>query len=152
MELTKEQIEARLNYDPHTGIFTWKNCRKATYEGEVAGCLSSQGYIRIQLLGKSRLANRLAWVITYDEDITDETIDHKDRDKTNNRINNLRKATRLQQNINKIFRGTYRSGKKFCARIRYKGKDIHLGTYSTEEEAHKVYVAKKKELYGEWAP
>ena len=152
MELTQEQIKARLNYDPETGIFTWKNCRKSTYEGKIAGFKDNQGYIKIQLLGKPRLANRLAWVIVYGEDITNITIDHRDRVKTNNKISNLRKATILQQNVNKEFRGTYKSKKKYCARIVYAGKNIHLGSYKTEEEAHQVYLAKKRELYGEWSP
>jgi len=152
MELTKEQITARLNYDPETGIFTWKNCRKSTYNGKVAGFFNSQGYWKIQLLGKSRCANRLAWVITYDEDITGIEIDHKDRDKSNNRIGNLRKATRLQQNINKDARGTFKSRRKYGAKIRVNGKDIYLGLYKTEEEAHRVYLAKKRELHGEFCP
>jgi hypothetical protein len=43
-------------------------------------------------------------------------------------------------------KGVYVSGKKFIAKIRYKCKLIHLGTYNTIAEASNAYIAKQEEL------
>jgi len=94
-----------------------------------------------------------------------EIIDHADRNPLNCRRRNLRRATR-QQNIwnqgpgrgatrgkTSRFKGVCfcRTHKLFAARITHNGKRIHLGWFKTETEAARVYNAKAKELYGDFA-
>jgi hypothetical protein len=87
-----------------------------------------------------------------------KTIDHIDRVRTNNHISNLRMATHSENIANTRgfnylrngLKGTTKRGRRWCASIR-KGKNIHIGMYDTEKEAHEAYNKKAKELFGEFA-
>jgi hypothetical protein len=88
-------------------------------------------------------------------------IDHVDGNSLNDRPDNLREATHTENAWNHgIFkrriplplgvRHTPSSG-RYQARISFHGVQLHLGAFSTPTEAHQVYLAKRKELYGEFA-
>ena len=78
-------------------------------------------------------------------------IDHLDRNKTNNHINNLRNVSRSEncRNRNKwagctsVHKGVsfYKLTEKWCAQAKFNGKQIHLGYYATEIEASQKYQA-----------
>jgi hypothetical protein len=84
-------------------------------------------------------------------------VDHIDRDVYNNRIENLRLATRQQNNSNRgkvlgeLPKGVVRVGSKYRARIFYAGKNHSLGTFKTAEGAAQAYRAKALEVNGEYA-
>ena len=90
-------------------------------------------------------------------------IDHINRNKLDNRKRNLRMATPSQNQRNKNlyknnksgYRGVYykaqNTNNPWKANIGYKNKTIHLGYFSTKEEAVKAYNKKAKELHGEFA-
>ena len=68
-------------------------------------------------------------------------VDHIDRDTTNNRAWNLRLVTRRENTQN---RGTFKGGAtqyrgRWKARIRVDGKQLHLGTFDTQQEAVEAY-------------
>jgi len=77
-----------------------------------------------------------------------ETVDHKNHDKTNNRVANLRWATVSMQMRNRAafgaipFRGVSKHGEKFQAQIWIDGKDVYLGIYETPELASQAYNAR----------
>jgi hypothetical protein len=58
-------------------------------KGECAGHIASDGYWKIKIAGRFHAAHRIIWKILYGlpEDIC---IDHIDRDRSNNSLNNLR--------------------------------------------------------------
>jgi len=86
------------------------------------------------------------------------TVDHRDNDKNNNHISNLRMATKQQQNFNQPIRknnklgvkGVRKQRNKYRARIKIDGKQIHLGLFETVEEASLVFQSKARELHGEF--
>lgn len=86
-------------------------------------------------------------------------IDHRDGDKLNNRRENLRPCTNHQNQANskphggKRFKGVYlqRKSGRFEAAIHPHGKRMHLGTFSTAEDAARAYDSKAREVYGEFA-
>lgn len=87
-------------------------------------------------------------------------IDHINRIKTDNRIENLRAATQTEQNCNKDKTKANTSGykgvmvvgpNKFEARIQYQRKLYHLGTFSSAESAYAAYCKKASELHGEFS-
>lgn len=94
--------------------------------------------------------------------VGDLDVDHRDRDGLNNRRENLRVATRSQNNANaaKRFRATssrfkgvywHRGARKWQAHINAEGERVHLGLYLDEEQAALAYDKAAKELFGEFA-
>ena len=88
-------------------------------------------------------------------------IDHMNRNKLDNRRENLRECTKLENDRNKIqevnkspiFRGVRltENGKKYRTRIKVMDKEINLGTYETKEEAINARLEAEKRYYGEFA-
>ena len=87
------------------------------------------------------------------EDLHDKKIDHKDRDRSNNKWNNLRKATSSDNGKNNKHPGySKRSNGKWRVRVRALGKCLFDKTVETEEEARLLAIEKRAEFFGEYAP
>lgn len=154
---TQKYLRSLLIYDATTGIWLWLVDRNYnSLAGSRAGCVNNSDgrrYIKVHSLRYSE--SRLAWFYMTGK-WPKRDIEHKDGDKTNNRWNNLRKATRTQNGGNAKSRVALkgvtrvRTG-KYTAQIQKKMRKIHLGTFDTPEAAHAAYVVKARELYGEFA-
>lgn len=101
--------------------------------------------------GRKYLVSRLVYKFHNPEwnidDYTDNNmIDHIDRNPFNNSIENLRVLDRRQNCLNNNAKGVKfdKRSKKYEARICINYKYIHLGTYTTYEEAKKVYEKEKQ--------
>ena len=139
-KLTQERLKEVLDYDPSTGVFTWRLGRRRVKRGSTAGCLKTDGYIQIMIDGKKFLASRLAflWMEGY---FPENDVDHLDRNPANNRWNNLREASRSCniRNCGKREDNTsgvtgvcwYKAKSKWRSQIRLYGKGIHLGYFKT---------------------
>lgn len=163
-KLTHARLLQLLNYDPTTGVFTWRERRSShSPKGGVAGRTKQTGYREIGIDGVLYYAHRLAWFYAFGEWPSCE-IDHRDLNRSNNALNNLRAATRFQQvhNLPKTARNTTglkgaqrisrpTKTKSYWSRIRVFGKTIMLGRFATAEEAHAAYVAAANHYFGEYA-
>lgn len=147
-----------LSYDKSSGLLTWKGDMKGgKRKGDVAGSKAQHGYITVRVDGHLYYAHRLVWLIQYGE-WPEMEIDHINRDRTDNRIANLRVASRKQQSGNLTLksnasgvRGVYPGkAKKWVAQINRNGKQVHLGTYLTIKEAKAVYLAAAQDHFGEF--
>lgn len=85
-------------------------------------------------------------------------IDHKDGDPLNNTRANLRVCTRSEnarnsrKNKGKVrYKGVYKDLNKFHVQITFNGKIRNLGRYRSEVTAGKIYDAKARELFKEFA-
>ena len=85
------------------------------------------------------------------------TIDHIDRNGLNNLESNLRVATALQQQGNKVGHGasgvkgvSQRSNGRWRAYIGNSRRHIHLGYFDTMEEAEAAYAKAATEYFGEF--
>lgn len=88
-------------------------------------------------------------------------VDHINWDRSDNRRANLRWATKSQNAINSGLSKVNKTGfkgvsfhklrKKYRARIKFNGREIHLGLFVSPEEAAKAYNQKATELFGEYA-
>ena len=91
MELTQKRLKELLDYDPKTGIFTWKYANNNRKAGSKAGYKAKDGYIAISIDSKRYLAHRLVWLFVYGH-FPKYDIDHINRIRDDNRIENLQKA------------------------------------------------------------
>jgi len=156
--ITQEELKRQLHYDPATGAFTWRVSRPGVKAGKVAG--ANRGQYRVITVNRRTYgAHRLAWLYVHGN-LPDE-IDHRDGDPSNNRIKNLRPATRAQNAAN---RGIFKNNKtgytgvsfiqsrgKFQATIGVGGKNVTIGLFDTLEEAAAARSAATKKVHGEFA-
>lgn len=119
--------------------------------------LDRDGYVRVRRNGTEYRAHRLIWEMHNGPIPEGILIDHIDGDSLNNRIENLRLATRQQNNANSISRtntlpkGIIRVSNRYRARLTFKGTTYSIGMYDTIEEAKLAYDTKNIELNGEFA-
>ena len=151
-----DDIKEWLSYDPNTGIFTWIKPRKGIKKNKVAGRLDRNGYITICFDGNHYLAHRLAWWWVFGKWPTN-LLDHKDQDKSNNKIENLRECDYSTNGANlkskRKYKGVFydKRDNLIFSQIRFNNKSIRIGTFKTEEEAARAYDKKALELFGEYA-
>ena len=155
--LTQSRVKELLDYDPLTGVFTYKTLRGRMTGGSVAGALHKHGYRHIKIDNKLYKEHVLAWLYVNGV-FPSGHIDHIDHDKANNAISNLRDVNRMGNLQNQIkshsnnktgFLGVSlkkRSG-KYLAQIQVAKKVIFIGHFDTPEEAHIAYVQAKRNLH-----
>lgn len=163
---TVDQLREVFRYDPITGLL-WHLPRpnaKASwttrYAGKVAGCVTrtSTGYVNVKYYARTIRAHQVAWALFHGE-WPPEEIDHKNGNRADNRIINLRPATRNNNSHNKTSRPNAISGlrgvrphcNKWRAIISCNGKRYHLGLFSTREAAHEAYAKAAEKYHGEFA-
>jgi hypothetical protein len=128
--------------------------------GRLLGTNQSRGYTSIKYAGKAVLAHRLAWFMCYGT--VPRSIDHINRDKRDNRIENLRQATASENQCNRGVQSNNtsgcagvalnRQGTKWQAYIKKDGRRKHLGVFERKEEAIACRKAAEAELFGAFAP
>lgn len=160
--LTVDQLKEIFNYNPDTGIFTWLINQRgpAGRIGQKAGCLNGDGQIRISINCKKYVAHRLAWLYMTGE-WPSALVDHINMDRSDNRWENLRLATKSQNMFNRPAPSDNTSGYKgvhkhtqcdrWTAQICVNYKKIYLGLFKTAEEAKAVYDAAAAKLHAEFA-
>lgn len=158
-QISHKELRRVVNYDPATGVFTWKEkVSRKTVIGQRAGCLNkSIGYIAIQIFGVEYYGHRLAHFYMTGKWPKNQ-MDHKNRNRSDNRWENLREATSSQNRMNSLrknkwgVKGVYqRKSGSFAAMIRVKGKAKYLGAFKTKERAHQAYKAAADTYFGEFA-
>ncbi len=127
--------------------------------GDVAGGLKADGYVRVRINGKMHLAHRL--IFLWHKGYMPDQIDHIDRNRSNNKIENLREANAKQNQWNTSLRKDNKSGlkgvswykpsSKWMAQIRINGHPKSLGLFDSKDEAYLAYCQAAKQHYGEFA-
>jgi len=153
--ITQSELKELVNYDKDTGIFTWKKRTSNRIKvGDIVGNLHKSGYIEMRVGGTRCLAHRFAFL--YVHGYIPKLIDHIDRNKKNNRIDNLREATYGQNTLNSKIRSDNTSGAK-CVYFdkRNNSWEVKIGNkyikkYKTLEEAKHKAEEIRKEYAGEF--
>lgn len=157
--ITIDRLKALLYYDRVTGLFIRLTSAGGKEVGSAAGTVNPDGYVQIQLDGRFYKAHRLAWFYVYGVWPRNQ-IDHKDLVRCNNAIDNLRLATNAENNRNKTktrdalsaYKGvTFDSSRgKWKAQIKVNYKNIFLGRFESEQEAHTAYVVASREYHADF--
>jgi len=153
MELSASLARECLGYDPDTGKLWRKLSPQLGFRVDLVGKeIRSQhkdGYLVLQIGRKKYLAHRVIWLIVNGEWPTGE-IDHINRVRDDNRIENLRDVTKSVNQQNR----TGATGVDFVkrlgkwrARITVAKRCRELGLYDTESEARSVYLGAKAKYH-----
>lgn len=149
------------NYDPETGIVTWRSPppNSRCLPGEVVG-FKCNGYLKVALYDMNIYIHRLAWLIAYGN-YPKEAIDHINGDRSDNRLSNLRLATKAQNSWNSKMRKNNSSGvkgvsynsamNKWVGKIRVDGKRIYLGSFESLDDAKKAMEIARLKYHGEFS-
>lgn len=140
--LDHKRLTELVNYDPDTGVFTWKARGRGRVVGKELRRFDGR-YIKIELDGRAYYAHRLAWFYVHGS-MPEGEIDHKNEDKTDNRLDNLRLTDHSGNMLNisapnRNSRSGYRGVCYRRGRWRATKCGRHLGDFQTVEEAVKAY-------------
>lgn len=138
----------------------WSNDYGNRKKGQIAGCITDCGY-RIIGINKCHVyAHRLHYYMVNGE--LPAKLDHRNRDKDDNRIENLRTGTDSEHSMNKDIRCNNTSGttgvhwkksrNKWVAIIGINNKKKHLGLFKSKEKAIEARLEAEKLYYKEWSP
>jgi len=161
MEPTEiDPIKIRSLFEYQDGHLYWRiNRGFQRCSGKRAGRLTPYGYVSIEIDGKSHQAHRLIWAYHYG--VSAMFIDHIDGDRANNKIENLRVCTKIQNAHNrkrckrntsgiKGIRIRSDSG-KYEARITVNNKRIVLGSFEDIDLAELVMFMAREKHHGAFA-
>lgn len=158
--ITQARLKELLEYDPDTGVFTRRVSSGNATAGSVAGRSLPSGHIQIGLDGRRYYAHRLAWLYVYGNWPSAE-IDHVNRSPADNRLSNLREATRHENGAKRSIFNNNTSGVKgvyweaaygkWHARIRVNGELRSLGRFVSLDEAAAAYAAAARQCFGDFA-
>jgi len=138
------------------GELIYKKCRGRQPIGSIAGAKHHTGYYQISVDKKLYLKHRLVYQYHYGNLLQEQQIDHIDRDRGNNKIENLRVADQTHNLYNTCVNSRNQLGVKgvstcpsgrYSSPISHYGKQEYLGTYDTIEEAHQAYMKRLNELH-----
>lgn len=155
--ITQEHLKSLLTYDPNTGELRNRVHRNPRApKGARAGSLTTDGYISVAIYGRRYQAHRLIWLYMTGEWPSLE-IDHINRDRRDNRWENLRVVSRLHNSWNTSGHAKAKSGIKGVAyvsrsgkwqvQMRVRGQTHYIGVYSTIEEAACARAEAERILY-----
>jgi hypothetical protein len=153
-------LTARLAYDPDTGYFKRISHRFGNAsKTDVVGRVAESGYLVISVRNKRYKAHRLAWKIHYGVD-PEGFIDHVNQDKSDNRICNLRLASKSQNMMNRPSQKNNKLGvkgvhwdsanKKYIAQIKTPDGYVWLGRFKDLDSARNSYIEAAKAHHGDF--
>jgi hypothetical protein len=136
------------SYDSELGILRNTSKRNSRAKaGTSVGWVSDSGYLITTINGKKFRVHRIIWELHNGQIPVGLEIDHINRDRLDNRIENLRLATRHEQNLNLSKRRSCsgvtgvvfnKKDARWQAQIGFKGRQIYLGQFDSKEMAIEV--------------
>jgi hypothetical protein len=154
--VNKELLHSLFVYND--GKLYWKVNRGRKKAGDIAGNINSRGYMVVGINKKVYSLHRIIFMMHHD--YLPVEVDHKDTDKLNNKIENLRAATHGQNQQNKPLQANNTSGikgvvwhktdKKWRVQIRVQGKLKHFGAYNDIDYARFVADAMRHKYHGQF--
>lgn len=136
-------------YYKEGNLFWSKDIGYKIKRGKEAGCINTKGYKLVGLNRKTYKVHRIIYEMFNGEIPAGKQVDHIDRNKNNNKIENLRIVTDQQNKFNRGINKNNTSGhrgvhwnvksQKWQSRIQVGGRCIHLGYFKNNLEAIQAY-------------
>ena len=157
--LTQDYVNSLFVYDE--GILRWRvsKSRRVKIGQEAGYTRKDNGRRVVNVDNKLRYAHRLIFLMHHGW--LPGEVDHIDGDPANNQVENLRAATRSENQWNSKLRSDNTSGvkgvcwypitQKWTAQIRFNGKRKRLGYYSTISEAAAAIRQAQLDFHGSFA-
>jgi len=156
--LTQSRLKELLDYNPDTGIWTWKVDRlPGAKAGDRAGRINSKWGYRYICVDKTQYQSSRLVCLYMTGEWPKQQMDHKNRDPNDDRWENLRDVS---ASINQCNRGIPRNNKsgskgvvwhkgknKWMAQIRLNRKNIYLGIYEHKHDAIMARLKAEKEYH-----
>ncbi len=154
-------VRALFSYESKTGLVTWKKIRRgnAAKVGDPVGWKDKNGHLNVRVGRASYRLHRIIWLMVHGT--CPDEIDHKNGDPSDNSLENLRGANRVQNIRNgsrhrdgsSRFKGvSLRSDTgKWQVRLKANGKIITVGCFSSETDAAEAYDKAAKKHFGDFA-
>jgi len=161
-ELTQEFVQSLFDYK--NGALFWKHKiisrgRKLKKGGQKVFTLAPDGYLKVGFNSRQYLVHRI--IFLYHHGFLPECLDHINGIRSDNRIENLRPATKYQNILNSNLRSDNTSGvkgvcwnarkRKWFARIHVDKKTMSLGYYDDLELADLVVQEARVIYHKEYA-
>lgn len=158
-QVTHARLLELCHYNPKTGVFTSRFKRYRWPTGREMGFMHHSGY-RYVLVDSERLyAHRLAWFYVHGE-WPPHDLDHRNRNRDDNRIKNLRPANDTLNAQNRKLHRHNKSGatgvhwnqrlKKWQGRICFMGEQMHLGVFKSKRACAQAYQDAKAFFHPDW--
>jgi hypothetical protein len=169
--LTPELLHQLFVIDFARGLMSWRANRTAAARkgSNDAGCVTTtafnKSYCKVAIDGKRYGRGHLIY-FAYHGVWPRPLLDHINGDSLDDRVANLRAATRDENARNVkhrprrvggidlpmgVFLYQGRKGNRFGARVRVAKRVLQLGTFPTVEEANQAYWNKRREIFGDFA-
>lgn len=146
-EMTYELCRKLFTYDPATGRMARNYTTSSrAIKGQLVGCKNAHGYLVVRVGDTLYYVHRLAWLWMTGE-WPSHTIDHINRDPSDNRWENLRDVTHSDNHHNRHgVSGVYWAArdKVWVASIAYMGVKTHIGQHKDRAIAEKMYADHKQ--------
>lgn len=152
--ITQAELKELLDYNPDTGLFTYKNNKPAPRG-------LCKGYLRLTINKNIYYQHRLAWLYMLGSFPINE-IDHINGIRHDNRISNLRDATYRENVQNRKYHregklvGCYfnKKSNKWFSCVTIKNRTYYIGKFDSEKQASEAYfkVLKNLELFLQLKP
>ena len=153
-KLSQEKLKKIVYYNPVTGCFRWKISTGKSKNNKIAGSIYGNGYRYICYKGKRYKASRLAFLYMKGY-FPENEVDHKDRNKINDKWDNLREISSQcnHRNMGMLKNNTsgvkgvwfWKNRKQWISEIKINRKKEILGRFKNKTDAVKArWEAEKK--------
>jgi len=138
LDLTQDEVHSLFKL--RNGELFWKVKHKCVFPGDLAGGPQRNGYWRIKINGRSYKRSRLVWLYVHGVDSYPRFLDHINRDRSDDRIENLKLVTHGENQSNRSWgssrcRYVYREGNRWRVRVATPCGRRSLGRFDTEQDA-----------------
>ena len=164
MELieSNEEIWKKIDGYDNYSVSTLGRVRNDETRKIFKGGKKTNGYLNVGLskngVKKSHLIHRLVALTFIPNPDNKPCVDHRDNNKTDNRIEVLRWCTQSENGMNAQIPSNNTSGvkgvrwdkssQKWRAQINLDGNNIHLGLFDSKEEAREARQTRANEVFG----